>query len=100
MEAIRIIRSCAKHVAEHPEVKLHNNVRIRVSLCLFQRFKITEEDHCNPDCVWVKAWFPVLFELSTIINRCKLDVRTRYVTLAESSEGRCDSLSLSLLAGV
>ena len=30
------------------------------------------------DRVWVKGWFPVLFELSCIINRCKLDVRTRY----------------------
>ena len=33
------------------------------------------------DKVWVKGWFPVLFELSCIINRCKLDVRTRYVEL-------------------
>ena len=30
------------------------------------------------DRVWVKGWFPVLFELSCVINRCKLDVRTRY----------------------
>ena len=30
------------------------------------------------DRVWVKGWFPVLFELSCIINRCKLDVRTRF----------------------
>ncbi|XP_046858092.1 brefeldin A-inhibited guanine nucleotide-exchange protein 1-like isoform X3 [Xenia sp. Carnegie-2017] len=29
------------------------------------------------DRIWVKGWFPVLFELSCIINRCKLDVRTR-----------------------
>ena len=29
------------------------------------------------DRVWVKGWFPILFELSCIINRCKLDVRTR-----------------------
>lgn len=29
------------------------------------------------DRVWVKGWFPVLFELSCVINRCKLDVRTR-----------------------
>lgn len=30
------------------------------------------------DRVWVRGWFPILFELSCIINRCKLDVRTRY----------------------
>ena len=29
------------------------------------------------DRIWVRGWFPVLFELSCIINRCKLDVRTR-----------------------
>ncbi len=32
------------------------------------------------DRVWVRGWFPVLFELSCIINRCKLDVRTRSAT--------------------
>ena len=31
----------------------------------------------DSDRIWVKGWFPVLFELSTIISRCKLDVRTR-----------------------
>ena len=33
----------------------------------------------DTDRVWVRGWFPVIFELSCIINRCKLDVRTRYV---------------------
>ena len=33
------------------------------------------------DRVWVKGWFPVLFELSRIVNRCMLDVRTRYVSI-------------------
>jgi len=33
------------------------------------------------DRVWVKGWFPVLFELSCIISRCKMDVRTRLVVL-------------------
>ena len=27
----------------------------------------------------MKGWFPILCELSYIISRCKLDVRTRYV---------------------
>lgn len=30
------------------------------------------------DRVWVRGWFPILFELSCIINRCKLDIRTRW----------------------
>lgn len=29
------------------------------------------------DRAWVRGWFPILFELSCIISRCKLDVRTR-----------------------
>ena len=29
------------------------------------------------DRIWVRGWFPVIFELSCIISRCKLDVRTR-----------------------
>ena len=35
------------------------------------------------DRVWVKGWFPVLFELSRIVNRCMLDVRTRYVSISK-----------------
>ena len=31
--------------------------------------------------VWVRGWFPVLFELSCIINRSKLDIRTRSLTI-------------------
>jgi len=31
------------------------------------------------DHVWVKGWFPVLVELSRIVNHCMLDVRTRHV---------------------
>src|SRR3569833_3187337 len=31
--------------------------------------------------IWVKGWFPVLFGLTRIINRCKLDVRTRALTV-------------------
>lgn len=46
----------------------------------FQMFKEHTGDDLNvpeSDRVWVKGWFPVLFELSCVINRCKLDVRTR-----------------------
>ena len=49
---------------------------------ILQMFKEhSSEDGGIPesDKVWVKGWFPVLFELSCIINRCKLDVRTRFV---------------------
>jgi len=31
--------------------------------------------------VWIRGWFPVLFELSCIINRSNLDIRTRSLTI-------------------
>lgn len=37
---------------------------------------VTEEDR-----VWVRGWFPLLFSLSCVVNRCKLDVRTRALTV-------------------
>jgi brefeldin A-inhibited guanine nucleotide-exchange protein len=33
------------------------------------------------DRIWIKGWFPILFELSCIVSRCKLDVRTRGLTV-------------------
>ncbi|XP_014046164.2 brefeldin A-inhibited guanine nucleotide-exchange protein 1 isoform X3 [Salmo salar] len=67
MESIRLIRHCAKYVSERP-----------------QAFKDYTSDDMNvapEDRVWVRGWFPILFELSCIINRCKLDVRTRGLTV-------------------
>ena len=61
-----------------------------VTKCL-QHF--TGDDDSNQEVVWVKGWFPVLFELSCIINRCKLDVRTR---LDSSHPPLCSFLSFSL----
>ncbi|KAL3867743.1 hypothetical protein ACJMK2_040601 [Sinanodonta woodiana] len=67
MEAIRLIRNCAKYAAEKPQMfKEHGGDDINVP----------EEDR-----VWVRGWFPILFELSCVINRCKLDVRTRGLTV-------------------
>ncbi|XP_019897421.2 brefeldin A-inhibited guanine nucleotide-exchange protein 1 isoform X2 [Esox lucius] len=67
MESIRLIRHCAKYVSDRP-----------------QAFKDHTSDDMNvatEDRVWVRGWFPILFELSCIINRCKLDVRTRGLTV-------------------
>ena len=49
---------------------------------IFQEYAGDQEQVANvpeTDRLWVRGWFPVLFELSCIINRCKLDVRTRFV---------------------
>lgn len=67
MEAIRLIRTCAKYVAEKPQ--------------LFQDHSMEDLHVPEEDRVWVRGWFPILFELSCIINRCKLDVRTRGLTV-------------------
>jgi Sec7-like guanine-nucleotide exchange factor len=68
MEAIRLIRQCARHISDTPE--------------LFHDLGADESfAHQDGDRIWHKAWFPVFIELSRIITRCKLDVRTRALTV-------------------
>ncbi|XP_066903562.1 brefeldin A-inhibited guanine nucleotide-exchange protein 1 isoform X2 [Halyomorpha halys] len=62
MEAIRLIRSCADCVHDKPNV-------------------VSEHWEDTEDGPWVRGWFPLLFELSCIVSRCKLDVRTRALTV-------------------
>ncbi|VDP82124.1 unnamed protein product [Echinostoma caproni] len=38
--------------------------------------RISDEDH-----IWLRGWMPVLCELFRVINSCKLDVRTRGLTV-------------------
>lgn len=104
MEAIRLIRHCAKYVSDRPQVLTaqagKTPVLVLESFSFFLSFyfsffpphsltsccvhvqalrEYTSDDmNVAPgDRVWVRGWFPILFELSCIINRCKLDVRTR-----------------------
>ncbi|PNJ47783.1 ARFGEF1 isoform 3 [Pongo abelii] len=67
MEAIRLIRHCAKYVSDRPQA--------------FREYTSDDMNVAPEDRVWVRGWFPILFELSCIINRCKLDVRTRGLTV-------------------
>ncbi|CAL8096814.1 unnamed protein product [Orchesella dallaii] len=67
MEAIRLIRNCAKYVHEKPQLLVEHSM---------DEITVAEEDR-----IWVRGWFPILFELSCIVNRCKLDVRTRGLTV-------------------
>ncbi|XP_058123944.1 brefeldin A-inhibited guanine nucleotide-exchange protein 2 [Anopheles ziemanni] len=69
MEAIRLVRTCALCVNESPQ--------------LFAEHAGMENDVSVPeeDRVWVRGWFPMLFSLSCVVNRCKLDVRTRGLTV-------------------
>lgn len=68
MEAIRLIRHCAKYVHEKPQLLVEHSM---------DEITVAEEDR-----IWVRGWFPILFELSCIVNRCKLDVRTRGLTVS------------------
>ncbi|XP_053209714.1 brefeldin A-inhibited guanine nucleotide-exchange protein 1-like [Panonychus citri] len=80
MEAIRLIRTCAKYVADQPQ--------------RFRDFVMDQTNQANnpdgpssanmineTDKVWIRGWFPILFELSCIVIICKLDVRTRALTV-------------------
>uniref|UniRef100_A0A674F3K6 SEC7 domain-containing protein n=1 Tax=Salmo trutta TaxID=8032 RepID=A0A674F3K6_SALTR len=64
MESIRLIRHCAKYVSERPQDYTSDDMNV-----------------APEDRVWMRGWFPILFELSCIINRCKLDIRTRGLTV-------------------
>ncbi|KAB7495553.1 Brefeldin A-inhibited guanine nucleotide-exchange protein 1 [Armadillidium nasatum] len=48
---------------------------------MFRDHNLEDISVCEEDRVWVRGWFPILFELSCIITRCKLDVRTRALTV-------------------
>ncbi|XP_044734838.1 brefeldin A-inhibited guanine nucleotide-exchange protein 1 isoform X2 [Chrysoperla carnea] len=69
MEAIRLVRSCAVTVNASPQ--------------LFAEYAVIETDVAVPesDRIWVRGWFPLLFSLSCVVSRCKLDVRTRALTV-------------------
>jgi brefeldin A-inhibited guanine nucleotide-exchange protein len=67
MEAIRLIRHCADYVREKPQLLIEHSM---------DEITVAEEDR-----IWVRGWFPILFELSCIVSRCYLDVRTRALTI-------------------
>ncbi|XP_046659778.1 brefeldin A-inhibited guanine nucleotide-exchange protein 1 isoform X2 [Homalodisca vitripennis] len=67
MEAIRLIRTCADYVHQKPQ--------------LYSEYCLEDGSVSEEDRAWVRGWFPLLFELSCIVSRCKLDVRTRALTV-------------------
>ncbi|VDD93760.1 unnamed protein product [Enterobius vermicularis] len=68
MEAIRLIRLCASYVSQNQELIIDHQWEDGASIQATQR-------------VFLRGWFPIMFELSCIIGRCKLDVRTRSLTV-------------------
>uniref|UniRef100_A0A8D9B2L0 Brefeldin A-inhibited guanine nucleotide-exchange protein 1 n=1 Tax=Cacopsylla melanoneura TaxID=428564 RepID=A0A8D9B2L0_9HEMI len=68
MDSISLIKSCADCI--------HRKPQMFSELCSEETFGSPEEDK-----VWVRGWFPLLFELSCLLSRCKMDVRTRALSV-------------------
>ncbi|VDM47439.1 unnamed protein product [Toxocara canis] len=68
MEAIRLIRLCATYVSKNQQLIVDHQWEDGAAIHDTQR-------------VFLRGWFPIMFELSCIIGRCKLDVRTRSLTV-------------------
>ena len=76
MEAIALIRVCAKYIAEKPHMFKELSL-----MELKQVDALKKKDFSEEDRVWIRGWFPILFELSCVVITCKLDVRTRALTV-------------------
>jgi len=77
MEAITLIRVCARYIADKPHMfKELSIMEMKQDTTAVKRKEVSEEDR-----VWIRGWFPILFELSCVVTTCKLDVRTRALTV-------------------
>ena len=91
MEAISLIRVCAQYVCkEGKSIKVYHldNDNQAALSSLKRPISSPTPALSSPDGeldegqgVWVRGWFPILFELSCIVITCKLDVRTRALTV-------------------
>ncbi|PAV59959.1 hypothetical protein WR25_18037 [Diploscapter pachys] len=71
MEAIRLIRLCAEYVSKNQQKIIDSPWEDPYNVA----------NVSGDQKVWLRGWFLIFFELSCIINRCKLDVRTRSLTV-------------------
>ena len=79
MDAINLINTCAKYVSEHSD-KFDSITELNSQNS--SELQNNHQDHVpKSDRVWIRGWFPVIYELSNIINQSKLDVRTRSLTI-------------------
>ena len=87
MEAIALIRVCARYIADKPHMFKELSI-----MELKQVDAVKKKDFSEEDRVWIRGWFPILFELSCVVTNCKLDVRTRALTVMFEiikSNGNC-----------
>ncbi|KAI1295380.1 Brefeldin A-inhibited guanine nucleotide-exchange protein 1 [Halotydeus destructor] len=89
MESISLIRVCAQYVCkEGKSIKVYHLDCDIEALNTIKRPIASPPPLDSPDGepdegqgIWVRGWFPILFELSCIVITCKLDVRTRALTV-------------------
>lgn len=98
MEAIRLVRTCAACVKDQTALFAEHNtglddrgneISATTAIAPVQVVPTVPTVPTNAsgwvleesDRVWVRGWFPLLFSLSCVVNRCKLDVRTRALTV-------------------
>jgi brefeldin A-inhibited guanine nucleotide-exchange protein len=85
MESIRLIRRSAQFISAHKELFTSEAMASLDSeaATLSSNNNSLSASRRVPDAdrIWIKGWFPILFELSCIVSRCKLDVRTRGLTV-------------------
>lgn len=62
--AFQLIKKAASLVSENTDLINSHNIDDELS------------QHSYEQKIWIKAWFPIIFELSCVINRGKLDERT------------------------
>ncbi|KAI6207463.1 SEC7 domain-containing protein [Aphelenchoides besseyi] len=67
--AIRMIKNAATLVSENTDLINSHHSEDDLPLNAYETQK-----------VWLKGWFPIIFELSCVLNRCKLDERTMSLT--------------------
>lgn len=91
MEAIKIVRDCAARVAASPELFRSDHPAVQRESSATELATPADGDASgsvlsvadaeSDDRYWVRGWFPVVFGLTRIISRCKLDIRTRALTV-------------------
>ncbi|KAI6202677.1 hypothetical protein M3Y99_01865100 [Aphelenchoides fujianensis] len=67
--AISLIKKAAKLVSENAETINSHHSEDDVPMSAYETQK-----------VWLKGWFPIIFQLSCVLKRCKLDERTMSLT--------------------
>ncbi|TGZ75528.1 hypothetical protein CRM22_000299 [Opisthorchis felineus] len=105
MESIRLTRLCAHLVSQHRTVfaslqsSASSTAAVEPQIASVASKELVTPSRSSPvvrrptssepmttsatdeDNVWLKGWMPVLCELFRVINSCKLDVRTRGLTI-------------------